>query len=148
MSICSSAWSRVVFGCRTVCANGIEVDDDDVDQLDALLGQLGEVIGLVAPRQEGGEDLGVERLDAAAQDLVRLGQLGDGPNALDAGFGEVSAGAIGGKELGAGIGQAFGELDDAFTIADGEQGAQSTSSWCGRSASGMPIIGRDRLRGR
>ena len=106
------------------------------------------MIGLVAPRQEGGEDLGMERLDAAAQDLVRLGQLGDGPNALDAGFGEVSAGAIGGKELGAGIGQAFGELDDAFTIADGEQGAQSTSSWCGRSASGMPIIGRDRLRGR
>ena len=106
-----------------------------------VLGQLGEVIGLVAAGQEAGEDLGVEGLDPAAEDLVRLGQLGDGADALDAGFGQVGAGAIGGEELGPGIDQAFGELDDAFTITDGEQGAQSTSSCVRCGVLGDRIIG-------
>ena len=44
------------------------------------------------------------------------------------------------------FGNNSGELDDAFSITDGEQGAQSTSSGAGGrvpvGASGPPIIGR------
>ena len=107
---------------------GVEVDDHEVDLLDAVLGQLGEVVGLVATGEEPGEDLRVERLDPAAEDLVRLGQVADGPDAVDARIGEVGAGAVGGEGLDAGIGQAAGKLDDAFAVTDGEKGAQSTSS--------------------
>ena len=88
-----------------------------------MLGQLGEMVGLVAARQEGGEDVRVERLDAAAQDLGRIGQVGDG-NDLDPVLGQVAAGAIGGVALDAGLFQATGELDDAFTVRDGEESAQ------------------------
>ena len=38
-----------------------------------------EVVRLVAAGEEPGEDLRVEGLDAAAQDLGRIGQVGDGP---------------------------------------------------------------------
>ena len=88
-----------------------------------MLGQLGEVVRLVPAGQEGGEDVGVERLDAAAQDLGRVGQVGDGID-LDPVLTQVAAGAVGGVALDAGLFQAAGELDDAFTVRDGEESAQ------------------------
>ena len=81
MSICSSAASRVVSGFAHRVGERVEVDDDEVDLLDAVLGQLGEVVRLVASGEEAGEDRGVEGLDAPAEDLVRLGQVGDRPHA-------------------------------------------------------------------
>ena len=128
MSICSSAWSRVVPGLPHRLGERVEVHDNDVDLLDPVLGQLGEVIGLVPSCQEPGEDVRVEGLDPAAEDFVCLGQVGDGADALDARLGQVGAGAIGGEAFDPGVNQAFGELDDAVTITDGEKGAQSTSS--------------------
>src|SRR4029450_10209470 len=67
MSICSSAWSRLVAGSATRprLADGlrerVEVHDHEVDLLDVLLRELREVVGLVAPGQEAGEDLRMER---------------------------------------------------------------------------------------
>jgi hypothetical protein len=44
----------------------------------------------------------------------------------------VGSGAVRREALDAGIGQAAGKLDDAFTVTDGEKGAQSTSPmWLG-----------------
>ena len=105
----------------------VEVDDDDVDLLDAALGQLIEVIGLIATCEQPGEDLRMKRLDPAAQDLGGVGQIADRPDAGDARIGQVGARSVGGECLDAGIGQAAGELDDAFAVTDGEKGAQSTS---------------------
>ena len=122
---------------------GVEIHDDEVDLLDVLLGELREVVRIVAAREEPGEDLRVERLHPPTEDLVRLGQLADGPDLLEALVGQVRARAIGREDLGAGIGQAAGKLDDAFTVTDGEQGAQSTSPSVrmGRWCVGPPIIG-------
>ena len=89
---------------------GVEVDDDEVDLLDVLLGELREVVGLVAAGEQPGEDLRVEGLHPPAEDLVRLGELADGPDVLEAGIGQVRAGAIGREDVGTGIGQAAGKL--------------------------------------
>ena len=105
----------------------VEVHHHDVDRLHPVLGQLGKVVRLVTARQEGGEDVRVKGLDAAAQDLRRVGQVGDRVD-LDPVLAQVAARAIGGVALDAGLFQAAGELDDAFTVRDGEESAQSTSS--------------------
>ena len=106
----------------------VEVDDHHVDRLDLRLGQLREVVGPVPAGEQRGEDGGMQRLHPAVEDLVRSGQVADGPNALQARIGQVRPGAVGGEAFHAGIDQTTGELDDAFSVTDGEQGAQSTSS--------------------
>ena len=55
-------------------ANGCDVDDHDVDETDAVLGQALEVGGHVPAGEDAGVDLGVERLDLAADDRRRSGQ--------------------------------------------------------------------------
>jgi hypothetical protein len=47
----------------------VEVDDDHVDGLDALLLERGDVALLIRQRQDGPVDARVQRLDAAVQDL-------------------------------------------------------------------------------
>ena len=78
--------------------------------------------------RSAGEDRGVEGLDAPAEDLVRLGQVGDRPHAGNALLGEVGARAVGGETLDLRVDEAACELDDPFTVRDGEEGAQSTTS--------------------
>ena len=70
----------------------------------------------------------MQRLHPTVEDLVRSGQVADRPNALEARIGQVRPGTVGGEAFHAGIDQSTGELDDAFSVTDGEQGAQSTSS--------------------
>src|ERR671910_55140 len=70
----------------------------------------------------------MQRLHPPVEDLVRSGEVADGPNAVEARIGQVRPRAVGGEALHAGIDQTAGELDDAFSVTDGEQGAQSTSS--------------------
>ena len=69
----------------------------------------------------------MEGLDSTAEDLGRLGQVGDRTN-LEAGIGQVGSGAVGGEELDARIGKAARKLENPFTVTDGEKRAQSTSS--------------------
>ena len=52
----------------------VQVDRDEVDRLDAELGELLDVVRDVAPREEGAVHLRVQRLDAA---LEHLGDAGD-----------------------------------------------------------------------
>ncbi len=92
-----------------------------------MLGELGEVVRLVAAGQQPGEDLGVERLDATAQDLGRVGEVGDGLDG-NAGVREVGSRAISGVALDTGLGEALRQLDDPFAIRDGEDCAQRATS--------------------
>ena len=120
----------------------VEVDDDEVDLLEALLGQLGQVIGLITAREERGEDLRVEGLDAATEDLGRVGQVADGRTpSMPASVRCARVPSV--AKARSGIGQAAGKLDDAFTVTDGEQGAQSTSPvwYWADGVVGPPIIG-------
>ncbi len=78
----------------------IEVDDDQVDRQEALPLEGGEVVGLVAPGQDSAVDLGVQRLDATAENFGLAGVVGD--------FGDIEPGghegrpaAAAGQELGA-----------------------------------------------
>ena len=123
MSICSRAWSRVVSALRTVLGEGVEVDDHDVELLDPVLGQLGQMIRLVASGEQAGEDRGMEGLDPAAQDLRRVGQVRDGAD-LDLVLRQVSSGAVGGEALDPGLAESSGQLNDAFAVRDGEECAQ------------------------
>ena len=113
---------------RDGVAERVQVDDHHVDRLDPVLGELGEVIGLVAAGEEAGEDRGMEGLDPPAEDLVGLGEVGDGADAGDAGVGQVGSRAVGGEAFDAGLGEASRELDDPFAVRYGEEGAQSTTS--------------------
>ena len=58
----------------------VQVDDDQVDRLDALGLERGEVVGDVAAGEDAAVELGMERLDPAAEDLGLAGvgrDLGD-----------------------------------------------------------------------
>jgi hypothetical protein len=59
---------------------GIEVDADEVDRLDVMLGQRLHVVLLVAPRQDARVHAGVKGLHPAAEQLGRLRQLVDPPH--------------------------------------------------------------------
>jgi len=65
-------------GARDRLAEGIQVDDHQVDTVDLMLGQLGGMGGVRAAGQDAGVDARVERLDAAVEDLGKAGDVGDG----------------------------------------------------------------------
>src|SRR4029079_6993216 len=58
----------------------VEVHADKVDELDVVLRGLAQVLGVVAPGEETGVELGMERLDAAVHDLREAGEVLDAPD--------------------------------------------------------------------
>ncbi len=58
----------------------VEVAAHEVDLAKAALGQRLDVLGRVAPGQDAGVHAGMERLDAAVQDLWESGQVADRPH--------------------------------------------------------------------
>ena len=74
MSMFSIASSNVTPGLAIVCSNGIEVDADEVDRLDAVLLHRGDVLGVVAQGEQAAVDFGMQRLDPAVH---HLGEAGD-----------------------------------------------------------------------
>ena len=94
---------------------GVEVDDHEVDGLDAVfLGLF--LVGLVAAQvEEAAVDLGVQGLDAAIEDLRRAGEGGDfgGGDVL---LLEEGGGAAGGDDLDSHGRQFPGELDQAGLV--------------------------------
>ena len=104
----------------------IEVDADDVERLDPLVGELLDVVFAVALGEDAGVDRRVERLDAAAEHLRRTGHvldLGDGQPLL----GEELRGAARRDELEPELVQAAREVVDALLLVDGDQGAGHSS---------------------
>ena len=94
---------------------GLDVDDDQVDQADPLLDQLLQLFRDVAPGEDAGIDRGVERLDLATDERGDVRQLGDGGN-VDAVGGKVLAGAIGREHLDAEHGEFPGEFRDSVPV--------------------------------
>ena len=56
---------------------GVEVDDDHVDGLDAVRGDGGLVFAIAADVEQAAVDLGVEGLDAAVEHLGKAGEVAD-----------------------------------------------------------------------
>ena len=91
----------------------IEVDADHVERLDPLLGDRRDVLRQLAPREDPGVDTRVERLDAAAQHLRRLGDVFDTRHGQALHL-EEGGGATGGDQFEAQFVQAARERVDPF----------------------------------
>ena len=99
---------------------GVEVDADEVDRLDALALQRRHVLGVQAPRQQCRVQPRVQSLHAAVEDLFLAGELGDVGH-LEPGFAQGAGGAAGGEDLDPERGQALGEVGDAGLVGDRDQ---------------------------
>ena len=91
---------------------GIEVDADEVERLDAVLVERREVVGVVAAGEDRGVDARVKRLDASAEELGDLGQVLDALD-VDPVLGQVVGGAAARDELDAEVGEPARELGRA-----------------------------------
>ena len=104
-------------------SEGVEVDRDEVDRLDARLLELIEVRGVVAAREERRVDLRVQRLHATAEERGRAGDVLDRARA-DALRGQRGARSVGGDELPAEVAQAAREHVETSAVRDGEESPQ------------------------
>ncbi len=101
-------------------AERVEVDDDQVERLDAQLGQLPPVVLQAQVREDARVHPRVQRLDAAVQALGEAGELldlGDG----DAGGGDAGGGGAGGDEGHARLVQAARELLQPGLVVDADE---------------------------
>ena len=114
---------------------GIEIDDDHVDRLEAVLGDGGLVLGVDADMEDAAVDLGMQGLDAAVKHLGKAGEIGDVAD-IQAGLAEGAGRAAGRDELDAEGGEGAGEIDQAGLIGDGDEGATD-----GLEASGGRLTG-------
>ena len=104
-----------------------DVDDDDLDRADAVLGQLLELLGLVAAGEDAGVDGRMEGLDLAADEGRDVGQVTDSAD-LDALAGEVLAGPVGRVDLDPELDEAAREAADAVPIGYRQQRSHRASS--------------------
>jgi len=100
----------------------IEVDADQVDRLDLVLGHFRRVLGVVADTEDAAVDFRVECFDAPVEHLGKPGVVFDEGD-FEPGVAERACGAPGGEQVDAVFGEGSGKLDDALFVADGEQGA-------------------------
>ena len=90
---------------------GIEVDDDEVDRLDAVLGEVGAVRWVRRVGEDAAVDLGMESHDTVAEDRRESREFGDvGDRHPDGG--DLPGGTTARQHPPAGGVQALGELDD------------------------------------
>ncbi len=119
---------------------GIEVDRDEVDRLDAVPRDGGAMLGEVAPREDAAVHRGVQRLHPAVEHLGEGGDLLDADDG-NAGLPECRGRAAGGDDLPAELDQALGEGDGSALVADGNEGARHGPSGkreLGSMATGSP----------
>ena len=107
-------------GLRDRLRERVEVDDQQVDALDAVLGH--DAFVDAAPAEQAAVDLRVQRLDAAVHDLGEAGVLRDFLDG-EAGLGEQFRGAARGEERDAAAREFAGQLDDAGLVGYREQRA-------------------------
>ena len=125
--------SRIGEAISALERRAMEAERETIDRYVAayLADQVGQLVNC---RISGVQPFG---FFATVEDLGgEAGQLGAGVEAQL--VGQVGAGAIGGEALGSCLDQSTGELDDAFSVTDGEQGAQSTSSVLGDRVDRVP----------
>ena len=121
MSICSTT-----SGCEaplaTVSANGIEVDDQQLERLDAQLRDRAGVLGVVLVGEQPGVHVGVEGLHPPAEDLREAGDLVDRGH-RHAEVADPGGGRAGGDDLDAGLVQPLRELVEPRLVVDADERA-------------------------
>ena len=111
----------------------VQVDADQVDRLDSLLGEHLEVLGQVTPGQDACMDCRMERLDASAEQLGRPRHLLDGRHG-DPLLGQDGRRPARGDDLPAELGETAREVVDAVLVPDADQRTrQSSLTTSGRS---------------
>jgi len=115
MSIISTASSSRMSLRPATWANGNEVEG-----LDPVFGERGEILVGVSAREDGGMDAGVEGLDAAAEHLRHVGQLVHRRD-VEAELGDVTGCASARYELEAELGEPCGELVEPGLVEDRDQ---------------------------
>ena len=75
MSISSTNAVERRVGVLRRLAEGVQVDDDQVDRLDALRANGVQVVGSIPAGQDAAEHRGVQRLDAAVHHLREAGHV-------------------------------------------------------------------------
>src|ERR1051325_1001728 len=98
----------------------VEIHHQEIDSADSGALQRGDVGRIVAPREQAGVDLRMQRLDASVEHLRKAGVRGDfgGGDALLA---QELRRAAGGHELDPEGGQGARKLDDARLVGDAEK---------------------------
>ncbi|MPL60780.1 hypothetical protein SDC9_06342 [bioreactor metagenome] len=100
----------------------VEVDDEQVDRLDVMGGHRGEVLLVVAQRQQAAVHLRVQRLHPAVHHLGKARHLGHIAHAQP-GLAQRLGGAAGRQQLDAAGGKRAGKVDQPGLVGDGDQGA-------------------------
>ena len=98
-------------------AERIEVDADQVDGLDAVVGDLLHVVGNIPPGKKGSVDLRMEGLDPAVTDFREARDIADRSH-RKACFLQHLHGTAGGEDLPTHGDQFAGELDNARLVTD------------------------------
>ena len=137
MSICSTHSSGAAPE-ATVCGERVEVGDDQVERLDAEVGELLDVGVEAAVGEDAGVHPRVQRLHPAVEALGEAGEV------LDLGDREAEAldqgrRAAGRDQLDAGVVQAADEVLEPGLVVDRDQGAPDRDAVdCVRSDTGTP----------
>jgi hypothetical protein len=100
----------------------IEVDDHDIDRLDAEAGEYLEVVGMVAAREDAAVDRGMERLHPALHHLGNARHLRNGRH-RQPGLGQRPRGATGRDQREPARDQAASEVGDAGLVGHAQQGS-------------------------
>src|SRR5439155_14694133 len=104
----------------------IEVDADEIERLDSVLGQRRDVLGVIAPRENARVDARVQRLHAPAEHLREVRERLDALD-VEAQFLEVRGGAAARDELPAELGESPREDVESRLVVGGDQRAHSSS---------------------
>ena len=104
-----------------VSVEGVEVDDDELDRLDAVSGEIVSVRLVVDVGEDPTMDLRVQRHDAMAEDGREAGEFGDISDG-EPGVGDRPCRAPARQKVPAESVEVAGELGDSGLVVHGEQG--------------------------
>ncbi len=123
-------------GLRGRLAEGVEIDDHEVDGRDAVAREGLEVAGVIAAREDAAVHERMQRLDAAVHHLGRAGDLRHLEHGKP-GPGEGLCRAAGGHDLDAARDQAARELDEAALVGHADQCTHDDSRGMWRTRAGV-----------
>ena len=115
----------------------VEVDADEVEQLDPVLGERGEIRLDLAPGEDAGVDARVERLHAAAEHLRELRQVLD-PGHVEAELTDRVGGAAARDQLPVQRREPLRERVEPGLVEDRDQRAHVPTAFRSRPASRAP----------
>ena len=122
MSMFSMISGSVTPGLAAVLLKGIEIDDDEVDGLDRVGLDGGDVLGIERMCRMPPWTLGCSVLTRPSSISGKPGQVGD-VTYRETGLAQGAGGAAGRDQLDCVLMQGAGKVDDAGLVGDGKKGA-------------------------